>query len=136
MEVTYWSWAVKLSFSCAHFPNWKHRKFELTKGRLEYKNSNDEIKGGFDRKEILFAEAIEVCLVPHWDGKSITKSYPFPIRVWIAEKPFYFCVATEAQQKKWIAMLNNQPMPRSRVTRVKSEPNRSLVTRTKPKKKS
>lgn len=105
-------WGVKLSFNknkkTFTFHNWKLRRFELDKMHFRYSNEALQEKGSIPRSMIVFAEAIELSSVPHWNPNSFTKYYPFPIRVWVSQVPFFFCVATELQQQRWVAAINNQ----------------------------
>src|SRR3990167_7891346 len=110
-EVTVSGWGVKLSFHPKLFRphNWKLRRFELSKQDFRYSNENLAIKRVLSRSSVIFAESLELKDVPHWKSDSLLKHYPFAIRVWFGQEAFYFCVATENQQQKWIAAFNNQP---------------------------
>ena len=69
-----------------------------------------EKKGSIPRGEIIFAESVPLYVVPKWNANSFTKNYPFSIRVWRGQDPFYFCVATEQQRQDWINLLNNRKL--------------------------
>ena len=105
-------WAVKLSFSNKTFPNWKVRKFVLTKYAFNYSDDQFFVKGTYDRRHLGNAEAISPQEVPNWESCLFTLDFPFPVRLWIKEQPFYFAVSTQQEQIEWIIALNNQPLSR------------------------
>ena len=113
-------WGVKLSFGKKKFANWKVRRFELTQREFRYTNQKEKTKGCLARGEIVFAESVSLHSVPKWNSSSVTKHYPFAIRVWIGQEPFYFCVATEEQQQQWVLALNSQEIATPGTKKFKS----------------
>lgn len=101
-------WGIKLSFRPIISPlsNWKRRRFELTQTQFIYSAEDGTLKGTIPRSEFLLAEAIENHLLPHRRGHNV-KFYPFAMRLWIGQSPFFICVATEQARKSWIDALNN-----------------------------
>ena len=103
-------WGVKLSFSSKRFLNWKVRRFELTQREFKYSDEKLLPKNCFERGRIVFAEAVVPDSVPTWASCSFRDHYPFPIRIWLGQDPFYFALASAEQQSVWIAALNNQKL--------------------------
>ena len=115
-------WGIKLSFRpiFVQLANWKRRRFELTQTQFLYAAEDGTLKGRIARANIVLAEPIENFILPHLKG-NLVKHYPFAMRLYVGQQPFYFAVATEQARKSWISIFNNEfPLVMDRGMRVNS----------------